>query len=49
MKEIPESRSDIRNLIYKEVSELLNDEKTESEQIQIRENIKLLIEVLETT
>lgn len=49
MKEIPESRCDIRDLIYKEVSELLNDEKTESEQIQIRENIKVLIEVLKTT
>lgn len=45
MKEIPENRGDIRLLIYKEVSKLLCDEKTESEQIQIRENIRLLIEV----
>lgn len=45
MKEIPENRGDIRDLIYKEVSKLLCGKKTESEQIQIRENIKLLIEV----
>ena len=46
MKQVPENRGDIKNLIYKEVSKLLCEEKTESEQIQNRENIKLLIEVI---